>query len=160
MEEQDIYQRFLTAYNALLGDKEALCEDCRIMQAMLTDTSAIDADLESLRSELEIVVGLTRKCISENTVAAQDQAEYEAKYNALATRYNDIIAQIQTTEQRRDERLNKAKRIETYMEQIKSQSGELTVFDPRLWLEVIDIATVYHDGRIVFRFLDGREIEA
>ena len=160
LEEQDICQRFLTAYNALLGDKEALCEDCRIMQAMLTDTSAIDADLESLRSELEIVVGLTRKCISENTVAAQNQAEYEAKYNALATRYNDIIAQIQTTEQRRDERLNKAKRIETYMEQIKSQSGELTVFDPRLWLEVVDIATVYHDGRIVFRFLDGREIEA
>ena len=160
LEEQDIYQRFLTAYNALLGDKDALCEDCRIMQAMLSDTSAIDADLESLRSELEIVVGLTRKCISENTVAAQDQAEYEAKYNALATRYNDIIAQIQATEQRRDERLNKAKRIETYMEQIKSQSGELTVFDPRLWLEVVDIATVYHDGSIIFRFLDGREIEA
>lgn len=150
----------MTAYNALLGDKDALCEDCRIMQAMLTDTSSFDADLEALRSELEVVVGLTRKCISENTVAAQNQTEYEAKYNALAARYNDIVAQIQATEQHLEERLDKAKRIETYMERIQSQSGELTVFDPRLWLEVIDVVTVYHDGRIVFRFLDGREIEA
>lgn len=105
----------------------------------------------------ERFIGTTRKAKQR---AGTCCIPYKKSYNALATRYNDIIAQIQTTEQRRDERLNKAKRIETYMEQIKSQSGELTVFDPRLWLEVVDIATVYHDGRIVFRFLDGREIEA
>ena len=91
-------------------------------------------------------------------MGALRSGDVDAQY-AMATRYNEIIAIINDLERRREERLARAKRIDNYMESIRGQSGELTVFDPRLWLEVVDIATVYHDGRIVFRFLDGREIE-
>lgn len=38
------------------------------------------------------------------------------------------------------------------------ESEELKEFDPRIWLDVIEKVTVYHDKRVVFTFQDGREI--
>ena len=35
----------------------------------------------------------------------------------------------------------------------------VTVFDDKLWLSVIDIVTVRHDGTLVFRFRNGMEVE-
>ena len=34
----------------------------------------------------------------------------------------------------------------------------LSEFDERVWQTTLETATVYHDGRIVFRFLNGTEI--
>ena len=58
---------------------------------------------------------------------------------------------IMTTEAR-------AKEIQSYLRTIISQTGELAQFDPRVWVEVVEQVTVFHDGRVVFRFKDGREI--
>lgn len=35
----------------------------------------------------------------------------------------------------------------------------LSEFDERVWQTTLETATVYHDGRIVFRFLNGTEID-
>ena len=35
----------------------------------------------------------------------------------------------------------------------------IDTFDDRLWIAVIDHATVFHDGRIVFTFVNGMEVE-
>lgn len=50
------------------------------------------------------------------------------------------------------------KALDRYIAQLETRDGPLVHFDGRLWLESIDRATVYHDGRIVFRFIDGTEI--
>ena len=36
----------------------------------------------------------------------------------------------------------------------------VTEFDNALWLAVAEKATAYHDGRLVFTFQNGMEIEA
>ena len=51
--EKDIKARFLAALNKLLEGKDALPEDCRLMQTALTDCSAIDAELDGLLQEIE-----------------------------------------------------------------------------------------------------------
>jgi len=43
--------------------------------------------MEELRREMEVVAGLTKKCIEENSTAAQDQEEYAARYNGYVDRY-------------------------------------------------------------------------
>ncbi len=71
--EEDIKSRFLVAFNKLLGGRNALLEDCRLMQNHLTDCSAIDAELEELRQEIDVVTELTQRCIQENARSAQSQ---------------------------------------------------------------------------------------
>ena len=80
--EENIKARFLVAFNKLLGGRNTLLEDCRIMQSHLTDCSAIDTELEELRQEIEVVTELTQRCIQENAGRAQSQEEYAERYNA------------------------------------------------------------------------------
>ena len=54
--------------------KDALLEDCRIMQDHLTNCSAIDAELDELLREIAVVTELTQRCIQENAQSAQSTA--------------------------------------------------------------------------------------
>jgi len=158
LEEQDVYERFLQAYNALLVDRESLLKDCEAMLRFLTDNTSLDAELEMLRSEQEVVAGLTRKLVTENASTARRQADYYERYTSLVDRYEEIGEQIAILEQKRMEREARAKEIQSYLRTIISQNGELAQFDPRVWVEVVEQVTVFHDGRVAFRFKDGREI--
>lgn len=158
LDEQDVYARFLQAYNALLVNRESLLKDCEAMLRFLTDNTALDAELETLRNEQEVVEGLTRKLVTENASTARRQADYYERYTSLVDRYEEIGDQIAILEQKCTEREARAKEIQSYLRTIISQTGGLAQFDPRVWVEVVEQVTVFHDGRVVFRFKDGREI--
>ena len=159
LSEAEIHSRFLKAYNTLIADRTLLLEDCQVMLDYLTDTTDLDNTIATLQNEIELVISMTRTFVSENAATAQDQAQYESRYSDLDRRYNALASQLAEAEQTRQEKIDRSKAVQQFFRTIEESRGELTEFDPRLWLEVIDTATVYHDGRIVFRFIDGREIE-
>lgn len=64
----------------MITDKTYL-EACEAVKTVLTDTSTVDTEVEELLREMEVFAGLTRKCIEENSTAAQEQEEYAARYN-------------------------------------------------------------------------------
>ena len=134
-------------------------DDLNRMLAFLSDMTQLDTDLAKLQNEQEIVIELTRKLVSENAAIAQRQTDYLEKYTSLVDRYEDIATQIAVLQQKRSERLDRNREIEIYIDTIVNQKGELQEFDPRVWMDVMDIVTVHHDGRMVFRFKDGREAE-
>ena len=65
--EEKIKARFLDAFNMLVADKERLLDECRTMQAALTDTGSLDSEITALLSEMEVVAELTKRCIEENS---------------------------------------------------------------------------------------------
>ena len=157
--EEDIETRFLVAFNKLLGSRNTLLEDCRIMQSHLTDCSAIDAELEELRQEIEVVTELTQRCIQENAGRAQSQEEYAERYNGYVARYDAAKAKLDALQQKKDQRLAEAEAIGGFMFALSERDCKLTEFDEGLWLAVVEKATAYHDGRLVFTFQNGTEIE-
>ena len=159
LEEQEIKSRFIAVMNKLLPSKEPLLEDCRVMQETLTDCTKIDAQLGDLMAELEVVTELTRKCIAENAASAIDQVEYEKRYNALNARYDTARGKIEALEAKKAARTGEADRIGAFMFEILELDEPLDTFDERLWLAVIDHATVFPDGRMVFTLTNGTEIE-
>ena len=70
-------------------------EDCRLMQTTLTDCTGIDAEIESLLEEIDVVTELTKRCIAENSQTAQNQEEYAARYNGFVERYEKAKAQLE-----------------------------------------------------------------
>lgn len=76
LDENTIKERFLAVFNSIISTKEILLEDCRMIQSVLTDCSEIDAKISALMQEIEVVMELTKKCISENSRSAQNQEEY------------------------------------------------------------------------------------
>ena len=159
VDENEVHEKFLMAYNQMITQRERLLEDCTAMKELLTDTSAIDVELASLQSEQEVVIEMTRKIVAENASVAMQQSDYLEKYTALVDRYESLAEQITDLERKRLDRQSRAQEIDIYMKTLVSQDGELQVFDPRVWLDVIEKVTVYHDGRMVFQFKDGRIAE-
>lgn len=147
----------MAAFNQLLGDKERILDDCRLMQNTLTDCEGIDGQIAALEQEIEVVTELTKRCISENAQAALSQSEYNTRYNGLVQRYNTATANLENLQKTKADRATKADAIGAFIFRVQ-ELDTLTEFDEKLWLTIIDTVTVRADGRMTFHFQSGVEI--
>jgi DNA invertase Pin-like site-specific DNA recombinase len=156
--EDEIKDSFLIAFNKLMEGRDELVINCRIAQGTLTDTSAIDSELDELRSEIEVVLELSRKAIYENSRIAQNQEEWTERNNSYLERHRKATERVRELEELKRERLSKNKALETFIREIESRPLVIDGFDERLWAVAVDTATVMKDGKTVFRFRNGTEI--
>lgn len=159
LDEKTIKARFVDAFNAVLDGKDGILADCRLMQTTLTDCTGIDAEIERLLTEVDVVTELTHRCISENAQSAQNQLEYTARYNSLVERYEKAKTQLGQLRATKTAREAQAKAIGAFMFEVQELDA-FTEFDEKLWLAVIDKVTVHTNGRMTFRFRSGTEIDA
>lgn len=115
LDEETIKARFVTALNAIIESKDNILEDCRLMQATLTDCTGIDAEIESLLEEIDVVTELTKRCIAENSQTAQNQEEYAARYNGFVERYEKAKAQLEQLRATKAAREAQAEAIGAFM---------------------------------------------
>ncbi len=159
LDEEDLKRRFIKIWNDLLSSKTELVDDCQLIQDRLTNTSEIDKQIAELTNELEIVVELTRRCVENNAHSVQDQEDYSARYAGYVERYEAINAEIEALETQRNKRIAKANAIRRFTSELVANDDVITVFDEQLFLVTVDSITAFHDGRLVFRFIDGTEID-
>lgn len=159
LDEETIKTKFVDAFNAILADKDSALENCRLMQSTLTDCSGIDAEIESLLEEIDVVTELTKRCIAENSQTAQNQEEYAARYNGFVERYEKAKSRVEELRGTRAAREAQADAIGAFMFEVQ-ELDTLSEFDEKLWLTVIDTVTVHADGRMTFKFQGGTEIDA
>ena len=130
------------------------------MMDLLTDTSAIDYEIEELVREAEDVTTLTRKCIEKNAVKAQSQKEFAARYKSYEDRYEGIKKKVEKLQEQKAQRQVQAESISAFMFVLHETDEPVTEFDSKLWLSVIDHVLVTNTGVLAFRFRNGTEVEA
>ena len=148
--ETEIRRRFVEAYNTLVFDRDRLLEDCRIMQDAVCDCSKIDERLNELYREAEVVVGLTRKCVEENSQTELNQEEYLKRYNGYVERYEKLKAEINELEKQKDEKRHKHVQIGAFMFEVSEYGTSITEFDEQLWMMVVVRVVVQREGQRVF----------
>ena len=107
---------------------------------------------------MEIVAGLTKKCIDENSRTAQDQDKYAERYNSYVERYEKAKARYDELAALRKEKQTRAGALDRFIAELRKRDELLTVFDNRLWLTVVDYAEAQRDGALTFHFCDGTQI--
>lgn len=127
------------------------------MQATLTDCAGIDAEIESLLEEIEVVTELTKRCIAENSQTVQSQEEYATRYNGFVDRYEKTKAQLEQLRTIKAAREAQAEAIGAFMFEVQELDA-LTDFDEKLWLTIIDTVTVHADGQMTFKFQSGKTL--
>lgn len=142
----------------MFSDRTAYLLGCEVARASLSDTAAIDTEMTELLREMEVVAGLTRKCIDENSATAQNQTEYINRYNAYVDQYEKAKERYDALAALRTEKLARAKAVDRFIAALKERDDPLAEFDSHLWLATVDYATVHRDGTLTFRFYDGTEI--
>ncbi|MFA5433907.1 MAG: recombinase family protein, partial [Candidatus Paceibacterota bacterium] len=159
LDTETIQQKFLIAYNRLMADRESVISDCALMRRVLSDTTALDAELDNLNEEITVVSELVKTCVKENASTSQSQEEYAKKYNGLLARYEKATARLTVVVAEKEHKHDQDRELRLFIEELKKQPLVLEEWDGRLWIAILDRATVFRDGRIAFKFKSGREIE-
>jgi len=158
--EDDVKQRFLAAFNTLMGDREELIANCRLAQQVICDCSEIDAELEEIKREIEVVTELSKKAIYENAMVPVSQDEWSERNNSYLERHRKATQRTFELEAMKRERQNKFLMLEGFVRGIESCALVLVEFDEKLWAVAVEKVKVMPDGRMMFEFKGGTEFRA
>ena len=156
--EEEIKNRFLTAYNELMGNRAAVLADCELIRQTLCDTTVLNAEMKHEQEEMVLLSEMMKAHIKKNATIAQSQEAYALEVGRIEERYNTALEHYNGLEAERDKRLRKSKELQTFITTLKKQPLVVSEWDERLWITLLDTATVQRDGRIAFRFKSGKEI--
>lgn len=155
--EDEIKAIFIKAVNQLITEKKEIISNLEMIMKTISDTSALATERDKLRDELEIIVEMTHNCVAENARKAQDQDEYQKKYNELVTRYETVKNRYDELVYAIEQKKAQSEKIQQFIGALKSQDGFITEFDEALWSTMVDFITVGKENCTV-TFRDGTEI--
>ena len=158
--EDEIKVRFLNAFNQLYDNRKQLIEDCRLIQETLTNTTEIDKELDRLDLEIKVVNGIIRESIEENASVALNQEEFNRRYAEYTDRYESLKKQSDDLKRKKEKCRIQHNAIGAFMFEVQELPQPPMGFENKLFVVSIDRITIYHDGKMVFKFVNGAEIEA
>lgn len=150
--EEDIKAMFLKAYNQLMGNREQVIADCRLMLEMLSDHSKLDAQIAWVNEEIALVSGLVSAYVHENAEKAQDQDAYSSKYNSLVDRHQKAVERLEKLKAACSDRVNRAREIQGFVDALTTSPLVLDAWDEQLWRLLVVKGVVGRDGSIEFEF--------
>ncbi len=158
LREDEIKAAFVKAVNQLLKGKDDMLENIRLVREQICDTADLEVESQQLMEEMKLLSDMVQKCISENARIAQDQSDYQKRYNELVSRYDATKARYDKVEKSIKAQHAKAERLEAFAEALGKQGDMVMSFDEGLWGTLIDFMTVYNKEDISVAFKDGTEI--
>ena len=153
LDEATIRQLFLKALNILGKERNLIVAGFEEIRTTAFSTEALEAEAEVLNSEINTVAELIQKCIDENARIAQDQTEYEKRYDSLVQRFDTAKAKLDETQAAMTKAQAQRQMMESFMEELRSLPEQVEVFDEGTWYALCDYITVYskNDIRVTFR---------
>ena len=155
--EEEIKAAFVKAVGKLLKGRADILENIRLVREQICDTTELEAESKQLMNELQVLSDMVQSCINENARIAQDQTDYQKRYDELVSRYDAVRAKHDKVAKTIKGRHAKAERLDGFTKALKAQEA-VTEFDDGLWGTLVDFMTVYSKEDIGVTFKDGTEI--
>ena len=127
--------------------------------AKALNTTELEAQQQELLSEMEVLNAMIQQMIRQNATVAQDQTEYNKRFDALSQKFKEAEARKDAVAQQISDILERRGMMEDFLRILKQQDGEVTTFSEKLWCGLLDYATAYADGRLTFTFKNGSTFE-
>ena len=158
LDEAEIKQMFLQAYNQLMGDRAALLEDCQAMRDMLYGNDKIEQEIKRITNELDTVAALVRACVQEHAEKAQSQEEFDAKYNPLLAKHERLSRRLDQAKAKQEALQVRDRKLGLFINSLKTAPLVLEEWDEQIWQLMLESAKVCRDHRICFKFKNGTEV--
>ena len=181
--EEEIKVAFVTAFNKLVTERaganvasrscastsascasEEIAANATLVRQTLCDTTELESEKAALGQEslkglakasLAVLVEMTQNCIAENARIAQDQGEYQKRYNGWVERYEKAKARFDEVTEAIAQRSAKSERLAGFIKILRAQEEPVVEYNERLWGCMVDYMTVGADGCMTVVFRDG-----
>lgn len=157
--EDTIKARFLEAYSQLMIDRSTVLADCEEIRKMLCDTADLDSQIQQQEDEMTIAAQLMQEHVRRNASVAQSQEKYEDETARIEKRYDEALQRHEALLAEKDKRKRRSRELKAYITALTKQPTILEDWDERLWITLLDTATVNADSSITFAFKGGRTIK-
>ena len=158
--EEEVKAAFLSAYNKLVSEKAEIVANAETIRETLCRTDALEEEKCSLENDMAVLAGIVQNIIGENARIAQNQGEYQERYNGLVGRYDTAKARYDEVVRAITEKEAQNERLVGFIKILKAQAGIIAEFDERLWSSMVDFVTVGRNKEMAVTFRDGTEIIA
>lgn len=155
LDEDEIKDAFVTAFNQMLCDKAKHIARLVKLQAELGNTSLLEEQLNEAISEHSRLLTKLRCYMEENTRQIQDQTDYNRRFNEMdkaCQKQEEKIASIK--KQMLDQQARK-EQVARSIRTLTEHPDRLKEFDAEIWDTVIENVVVSSDRTLSFRFYDG-----
>ncbi len=159
LDEASVKERFTVAVNQLLAGRDTAIAAYELGMAKALDTAELKAQQQELLSKMEVLNGIIQQMIRHNAAVAQDQTEYNKRFDALSQKFKEAEAKKDAVAQQISDIRDRRGTMEDFLRILKQQDGEVTAFSEKLWCGLLDYATAYADGRLTFTFKNGSTFE-
>jgi len=159
-DEDALMHFFLTALNKLAVSRKAIKAGFDEIRETIYNTTAMEAEADKLKVEMDIAAEQVARSIHENATIAQDQEAYKVRHNALCDHYEDLKARHDELLATITDKQTRRAAIDDFLAELMKQKETITEFDPVTYHILVERMTVYAKDRVVVRFKNGMEIEA
>ena len=128
------------------------------MQAALADTTAQEDEVARLTGELDVVTELLQQMIDQNARMAQDQSDYQRRYDELASRYQETDAALQTARGALGQAQSRNRQIADFITEVEGLPETVTEFSADYWGHLVEKVMLGRKKEMTFTFTCGVEI--
>ena len=157
--EDEIKKRFIEVCNRIASDKEDFLISCQQIVEILSNTAALDRKIEAQYIYLNGLAVSMQEFIKENAMKPQDKDFYKkkmAEYNSQKAEAEKVLHDLQD---KRTARLSRKELLEGLIRTMSREGIVTDTFDGKLWLLLVEKATLGTDGKLTFTLRNGMEIE-
>ena len=129
-----------------------------MLRAELADTAALESKRDALTAELKAINSQIAALIQQNAATVQDQAVYDKRYAELTTRYEKTKRKQDGVLREIEIRAAKARALDAFERELLETESMNVSFSAVRFNAMMERVDVFPEGRIVFRFVCGREI--
>ncbi|WP_074811776.1 aldo/keto reductase [Selenomonas ruminantium] len=152
--EEDVKVAFVAAFNRLVGEKDEMIANAKTVRSTICATEDLERERSALTEELTVVVKMVEECVAQNARIAQNQAEYQERYNGLVGRYEKTKARLDEVMESIAAKEIQRERLTGFIRTLERQ-GTIAEFDEGLWSSMVECVTVGADGVLTVEFRDG-----
>ena len=158
--EDEVKAAFVSAYNQLVTEKKEIIANAEIIRKTLCVTDALQEEKGKLEEEMAVLVEMTQNIVAGNARVAQNQDEYQKRYDSPVGRYDTAKARYDEVVTAISAKEAQSERLANFIKVLKMQDGTISEFNGSLWGSMVEFATVGRKKEIIVTFRDGTEIQA
>ncbi len=158
--EEEIIAAFIKAMNTVITERDEIIANIQLIRQTVCGTADLEEEQDKLRSEMEIVVKLTQGCVAENARTAQNQEDYQKRYDGLVERYEKVKSRYDSIVEAIEEKQAHYEKLGIFIETLKKHGEPITEFDAGMWGSMVEYITVDKEKNMTVTFKDGSEVQA
>ena len=137
--EEELKELFIAAFNKVVDIKDEVIGNIRRLMEIAGANVELEKEQHSLEQELEIVVGMINDLVSENAHRAQDQSDYQKRYEALVDRYNTGEARYNEVTAQLEAKKARLEILRYELETLEKQDGPAVEFNEATWGAMVSL---------------------